>query len=134
MTKPIALCLALASLVFQPTAAIAAGPALPDLDSQLRCAVLFAFVANEQDNHNAKFARFPSMDKPGEAFFNQTVVRVQAERSVKDNQLMEYIMEQGKGLIVKAASSDDPDAAIDEAMAGCLPMFTQIAPKAAPGK
>lgn len=133
MFKPFALAAAIAGLTLNPAMAAAASPAaLPDLDSQIECSVVFAMVAGMQDEKDPNFDHFPLMDAPGMAFFEATLGRVMKERGYSQDKAFDYMMTKGRDAVSKFTSSSDPVAMVDERMDACLPMFDVIAPEAAP--
>lgn len=124
---------AFAGLALQPALSLAASPAAkPELDRQVECAMVFALVAGMQDNKAPASERYPAMDEPGRVFFSRTLVRIQAERGLSQDDAMDYLLDEGGKLITKMAISADLMAAVDEQMESCMPLFETVAPEAAP--
>lgn len=134
MNKPAPLITALSLLIALPGLASASSKAKPDLDNQIRCATLFTYVSSLQEVGEPGLERFPSMIKPAEAFFAKTAEKVHKERGIDYDKVLGYMMDLGDPFIADIDASANPPAALDRAMANCLPLFERVAPESAPRK
>lgn len=107
-----------------PVPLAAADPAPIPLDSQVRCAALFAIVAGEQDRHLPGAERFPSLDGPGRAFFVATGARLIDAGHVALDDLKPLFVARVQALQAEFAKASDRRTAIDRAMGECLPLLT----------
>ena len=80
MIKPAALLLAAVLCTFSLGAG-AATPKLPDLDSQVHCALVFGQVTREQSQKLPGADRFPAMAGPAREFFVRTGARTLDEKA-----------------------------------------------------
>ena len=133
MIKPAAILLA-AALCAVPVLSNAAAPKLPELESQVHCALVFGQVAREQSQKQPRANRFPAMADPGREFFVITGARALDEQAVTLETIETYYMSRFAVLQDSLTKLADPAAALDREFAQCLPQFEQVAPKFAPAR
>ena len=107
-------------------------PAIPDLDGQVRCAALFAIVANEQRRNSPGSEKFPPMAEQGREFFVQTGLRLMKEREMGEDAMMPFFKEQIGKIQAEYASAPDAGTRLEKEMGLCLAMdkvVTAAAPK-----
>ena len=131
MIKSVAILLA-AALCAVPALAQAAAPKLPELESQVHCALVFGQVAREQSQKLLRADRFPVMAGPGREFFVVTGARALDEKAVTLETIEAYYMSRFALLQDSLTKSANPAAALDREFAQCLPQFGQVAPKFTP--
>lgn len=131
MIKPAALLLA-AALCAVPASASAAAPKLPELESQVHCALVLGQIAREQSQKQPRAERFPPMANPGREFFVVTGARALDEQAVTLATIEAYYMSRFAVLQDSLTKAADPAAALDREYVQCLPQFAQVAPKFAP--
>ena len=131
MIKSVAILLA-AALCAVPALAHAAAPKLPELESQVHCALVFGQVAREQSQKLLRADRFPVMAGPGREFFVVTGARALDEKAVTLETIEAYYMSRFALLQDSLTKSANPAAALDREFAQCLPQFGQVAPKFTP--
>ena len=131
MIKSVAILLA-AALCAVPALAQAAAPKLPELESQVHCALVFGQVAREQSQKLPRADRFPVMAGPGREFFVVTGARALDEQAVTLETIEAYYMSRFALLQDSLTKSANPAAALDREFAQCLPQFAQVAPKFTP--
>ena len=131
MIKSVAILLA-AALCAVPALAQAAAPKLPELESQVHCALVFGQVAREQSQKLLRADRFPVMAGPGREFFVVTGARALDEKAVTLETIEAYYMSRFALLQDSLTKSANPAAALDRDFAQCLPQFGQVAPKFTP--
>jgi hypothetical protein len=100
----------------------------PGLDSQARCAALFAIVANEQRRKAPGSDRFPPMAEEGREFFVQTGMRLKAERNLEETAVKGYFMELIGSIQKEYAEAPDAGTKLDKEMTVCLAMRSDVLP------
>ena len=133
MIKPAAILFA-AALCAVPAWSNAAAPKLPELESQVHCALVFGQIAREQSQKQPRAGRFPAMAGPGREFFVITGARALDEKAVTIATIETYYMSRFAVLQDSLTKSADPAAALDREFAKCQPQFAQVAPKFAPAR
>ena len=131
MIKPVAILLA-AALGASPLLASAAVPKLPELDSQVHCALVFGQVTREQSQKLPGSDRFPVMAGPAREFFVRTGARTLDDRAATLETIEAYYLTRLAMLQDSLAKAPDPAAALDREFAQCLPQFAAVAPEMAP--
>lgn len=100
----------------------------PGLDSQARCAALFAIVANEQRRNAPGSDRFPPMADEGREFFVQTGIRLKAERKLDEAGIKAFFQELVSSIQKEYAAAPDAGTKLDKEMAICLAMRGDVIP------
>ena len=130
MIKPTLLLFA-AALVAVPFVAQAA-PKLPDLDSQVHCALVFGQVTRNQSQKLPSADRFPPMAGPAREFFVRTAARTLDEKVATLETIEAYYLTRLTALQDGLAKDPDPAAALTREFAACLPQFQAVAPEVTP--
>jgi hypothetical protein len=100
----------------------------PGLDSQARCAALFAIVANEQRRDAPGASRFPTMADAGREFFVQTGMRLKAERNFDETGVTAFFKELVGKIQKEYAEAPDAGTKLDAEMKACLEMKQVVIP------
>jgi hypothetical protein len=131
MTKTAAFLIA-AALCAVPLGASAASPKLPELESQVHCALVFGQVTREQSQKLPGSDRFPAMAGPAREFFVVTGARTLDEKAATLDTIEAYYLTRLAVLQDGLAKAPDPAAELDREFAQCLPQFQAVAPEVAP--
>lgn len=120
---------ALAAALLVPTAA-AAQDTIADLDTSVRCAVLFGFVGGMQSQGPGVAREFPPMEPRGQEFFVQSMARLYDEQGLTRDQVAERVRSELSRIVADLNAESNRDAALRARMAPCLVLLDATIPAA----
>ncbi len=94
----------------------------------MRCATVFAIVAQEQQRGEKSALAYPPLKKRGQKYFADVGERVSAQTGQPKEALQQEFVAIATSLQENAAKRASPEAAIAEHMAKCLPLLDAAIP------
>lgn len=131
MTLRTGACLALAATLLSSTPVIAQ-ETVADLDTAVRCAVVFGLIAGGQEQGSADALAYPPMEERGREFFVQVGARLIDERGLTTEQVAGVLLDQANALIDQAQASHDPEGAMRSVAEPCLVLLDATIPAELP--
>ncbi len=109
----------------------AAQETLADLDTSVRCAALFGFVAGGQERGLAVATEFPPLAQRGREFFVQTGARLIDERGLTREQIEQRFRAATTQMFAEQRAAPDSIVVLRSQMAPCLILLDATVPTTA---